>query len=70
MSDVPVAFPNDETSAEVIASRLRAQGIAARVDRGLYGAYLSPMQGQLTVVVAEADADRARKIVGAPKRPR
>ena len=69
MSDIPVAFPNDETSAEVIASRLRAEGIAARVDRGLYGAYLSPMQGQLTVVVTEADADRARKIVGA-KRPR
>jgi len=69
MSDKPVAFPNDETSAEVIASRLRAEGIAARVDRGLYGAYLSPMQGQLTVVVAETDADRARKIVGA-KRPR
>ena len=69
MSDVPVAFPSDETSAEVIASRLRTEGIAARVDRGLYGAYLAPMQGQLTVVVAEADADRARKIVGA-RRPR
>ena len=67
MSDVPVAFPDDETTAEVIASRLRAEGIAARVDRGLYGAYLSPMKGQLTVVVANADAERARKIVGQPR---
>jgi len=33
MSEVAVAFPNDETTAEVIASRLRADGIAARVDR-------------------------------------
>jgi hypothetical protein len=70
VSDIPVAFPNDETSAEVIASRLRAEGIAARVDRGLYGAYLAPMQGQLTVVVAERDAERARKIVAPPTRAR
>jgi hypothetical protein len=69
VNDIAVAFPNDETSAELIAGRLRVEGIAARVDRGLYGAYLSPMHGQLTVVVAEADADKARKIVGA-KRPR
>ena len=33
MSEVAVAFPNDETTAEVIASRLRADGIVARVDR-------------------------------------
>ena len=69
MSDVAVAFPDDETTAEVIASRLRAEGIAARVDRGLYGAYLSPVKGQLTVVVAERDAERAKEIVE-PKRPR
>jgi hypothetical protein len=69
VSDIAVAFPDDETTAEVIASRLRAEGIAARVDRGLYGAYLSPVKGQLTVVVAEGDAERARKIVE-PKRPR
>jgi predicted transcriptional regulator of viral defense system len=65
-----VAFPDDETTAEVIASRLREEGIAARVDRGLYGAYLSPMRGQLTVVVAERDAERARKIVGPPTHSR
>jgi hypothetical protein len=68
MSDIAVAFPDDETSAEVIASRLRAEGIAARVDRGLYGAYLSPVKGQLTVVVAEGDAEQARKVVGPPTR--
>jgi hypothetical protein len=68
MSDTAVAFPDDETSAEVIASRLRAEGIAARVDRGLYGAYLSPVKGQLTVVVAEGDAERAKKVVGPPTR--
>ena len=70
MSDIAVAFPDDETTAEVIASRLRAEGIAARVDRGLYGAYLSPVKGQLTVVVAEADAERAKKIVSPPEHPR
>ena len=69
MRDIAVAFPDDETTAEVIASRLRAEGIAARVDRGLYGAYLSPVKGQLTVVVAEGDAERAKKIVE-PTRPR
>jgi len=37
MAEVAVAFPNDETSTEVIASRLRSDGIAARVDRGLIG---------------------------------
>jgi hypothetical protein len=74
MSEIAVAFPDDETTAEVIASRLRAEGIAARVDRGLYGAYLAPVRGQLTVVVDEVHAERARKIVGAktrgPKRAR
>jgi predicted transcriptional regulator of viral defense system len=70
VTEVAVAFPNDETTAEVIASRLRAEGIAARVDRGLYGAYLSPMQGQLTVVVDSEDEGRARKLVDTHTRPR
>ncbi len=42
MAEAPVAFPNDETTAEVIASRLRTEGIAARVDRGLYGDWQVP----------------------------
>jgi hypothetical protein len=70
LSEIAVAFPDDETTAEVIASRLRAEGIAARVDRGLYGAYLSPMRGQLTVIVDAADAARARKVVNTKTRPR
>lgn len=64
MSEVAVAFPNDEASAQVIASRLRAEGIAARVDRGLNGAWLTAASGQMTVVVDERDAEKARGIVG------
>jgi hypothetical protein len=70
LSEIAVAFPDDETTAEVIASRLRAEGIAARVDRGLYGAYLSPMRGQLTVFVDAVDAARARTVVNTKTRPR
>ncbi len=64
MSEVAVAFPNDEASAQVIASRLRAEGVAARVDRGLNGAWLTAASGQMTVVVDERDAEKARGIVG------
>ena len=65
MREVPVAFPNDETSAEVIASRLRAERIPARVDRGLWGGYQVPLaRGQLTVLVSERDAARAHEVLG------
>ena len=68
MSEVAVAFPNDETSAEVVATQLRAEGIAARVDRGLSGSYQVPSRGHMTVVVQERDAARAHEVLGT--RPR
>src|SRR5260370_16056874 len=66
-----VAVPNDEASAEVMASRLRAAGIAARVDRGLYASYQTMPRNQITVLVDERHARRARKILGtvAPEAP-
>lgn len=64
MAEIPVAFPNDEATAEVIASRLRAAGIAARVDRGLFGSGQVSARGQMTVFVDEGDAEHARKLVG------
>ena len=64
MSETPVAFPNDEATAEVIASRLRAAGITARVDRGLFGSGQVSARGQMTVFVDEDDAEHARKLVG------
>lgn len=63
MAEIPVAFPNDETTAEVIASRLRAAGITARVDRGLFGSGQVSARGQMTVFVDEDDAEHARKLV-------
>jgi hypothetical protein len=68
MAEVAVAFPNDETTAEVIASRLRADGIAARVDRGLYGSAWLSARGQVTVFVDERVAERAHKILGTTPR--
>ena len=68
MSETPVAFPNDEATAEVIASRLRAAGITARVDRGLFGSGQVSARGQMTVFVDEGDAEHARKLVGKPAR--
>ena len=66
MREVAVAFPGDEPSAEVIASRLRAERIPARVDRGLWGSgYQVPLtRGQLTVFVREQDAARAHDVLG------
>ena len=64
MAETPVAFPDDETTAEVIASRLRAAGITARVDRGLFGSGQVSARGQMTVFVDEGDAEHARKLVG------
>jgi hypothetical protein len=68
MAEIPIAFPNDETTAEVIASRLRAAGITARVDRGLFGSGQVSARGQMTVFVDEGDAEHARKLVGKPAR--
>jgi len=68
MAEIPIAFPNDEATAEVIASRLRAAGITARVDRGLFGSGQVSARGQMTVFVDEGDAQRARKLVGKPAR--
>jgi hypothetical protein len=72
MSEVAIAFPNDETSAQVIVSRLQVDGIAARVDRGLHAGWLTPAQGQMRVLVDERDEKKAREIVdaGAPRRRR
>ena len=65
MREIAIAFPNDETTAEVIASRLRAEGLPARVDRGLWGGYQVPLaRGQLTVLVPERDAARAHEVLG------
>ena len=64
MAEVPVAFPSDEVSAEGIASRLRAAGISARVDRGLHGSWQLPAQGQMTVFVNAKDGARAHKVLG------
>ena len=69
MKEIGVAFPNDETSGQIIADRLRAAGIFARVDRGLYGSYQSGPRGQITVLVSEKDAEKARALV-AVKKPR
>lgn len=63
-----MAFPNDETTAEVIASRLRADGIAARVDRGLHGSWQVPARGHITVLVDERVAERALKVLGTERR--
>ena len=66
MAEVAVSFPRDETTAELIVSGLRLDGVAARVDRGLAGAYLTNTSNQLRVLVDEKDAKRARAIVDAP----
>lgn len=68
MAEVAVAFPSDETTAEVIASRLRADGIAARVDRGLHGSWQVPSRGQITVLVDSRVAERAHRILGTERR--
>jgi len=65
VSEVAIAFPNDEPSAAVIVSRLEAAGIAARIDRGLAASYQVAPIGHVTVLVNERDAKRARQIVGA-----
>jgi hypothetical protein len=73
VAEVAVAYPNDEATAEVIASRLRADGIAARVDRGLVGTtwQVSARGGQVTVLVDARVADRAHNILGTkPLEPR
>jgi hypothetical protein len=64
MAEVGVAYPPDEASAEVIASRLRSAGIASRIDRGLFGAWQVAQRGQITVVVDERQARRAHKVLG------
>ena len=73
MREIGVAFPGDEPSAEVIQSRLRAEGIAARIDRGLWGGgYQVPSpRGHVTVLVREQDAARAHEVLGTrPHEPR
>ncbi len=64
MSEVAVAFPSEEASGEVIASRLRAAGIPARVDRGLHASWQVAGRGQITVFVEERDVKRAIEILG------
>jgi len=68
MAEVPVAFPNDEASAEGIAAGLRSAGIAARIDRGLHGSWQVPAQGQMTVFVNARDSARAHKLLGTTRR--
>jgi hypothetical protein len=64
LNEVGVAFPTDEVSAELIASRLRDEGIPARVDRGLVGSYQVMPRNQVTVLVDERHAQRARELLG------
>ena len=68
MAEVAVAFPSDETNAEVMASRLRADGIAARVDRGLHGSWQVWSRGQITIFVDARAAERAHEILGTQRR--
>jgi hypothetical protein len=69
MAEVAVAFPSDETTAEVMASRLRAEGIAARVDRGLAGSsWQVSSRGHVTVFVDEHVAEQAHLILGTKRR--
>ena len=69
MAEVAVAFPSDETNAEVIASRLRAEGIAARVDRGLAGStWQVSSRGHTTVFVDERVAEQAHRVLGTKRR--
>lgn len=69
MGEVAVAFPSDETTAEVVASRLRAEGIAARVDRGLSGSsWQVSSRGHVTVFVDERVAEQAHRILGVKRR--
>lgn len=70
MGEVGVAFPNDEASAEIMASRLRVAGIAARVDRGLNASYQTMPRNQITVLVDERNAKRAREMLGTTSRER
>lgn len=53
----------------MIVSRLAADGIAARIDRGLYGSYQVPMQGQIAVLVDARMARRAHRILGTEPAP-
>ena len=64
MAEVGVAYPADEASAEVIASRLRSAGISSRIDRGLFGAWQVAQRGQITVMVDARQARRAHKVLG------
>ncbi len=69
MTEVAVAFPSDETTAEVIASRLRVGGIVARVDRGLFGSsWQVSSRGHVTVLVDARDVAQAHKILGTEPR--
>lgn len=68
VAEVPVAFPNDQVSAEEIAARLRVAGIAARVDRDLHGSWQVPAQGQMTVFVNAKDGARAHQVLGTTAR--
>jgi hypothetical protein len=68
MAEVAVAFPADEPSAHVIASRLSAAGIPARVDRGLAATYQVGQRGQVTVLVDERYAKKAHKVLGTEPR--
>jgi hypothetical protein len=68
MAEVAVAFPGDEPSAHVIASRLGAAGIPARVDRGLAASYQVGQRGQVTVLVNERHAKKAYKVLGTSPR--
>ena len=68
MAEVAVAFPGDEPSAHVIASRLGAAGIPARVDRGLAASYQVGQRGQVTVLVDERHAKKAYKVLGTSPR--
>lgn len=72
MEERVVATTPDEVEAEVIASRLRAEGIPARVryesrlghPRSIHAAGLGFGAGSFRVMVRDADAARAGHLIG------
>ena len=62
--EIAVAFPDDEATAELIAGRLRTEGVAARVDRGLHASWQVAARGQMSVLVDARDRARAYEVLG------
>ena len=64
IAEVRILTGQHQIAAETAAGRLRAEGIAARVERdneALLGVTGSSSVGTFSVLVADADAERARE---------